>query len=392
MRIFLMIFAALIVAGGSGYYMLLGLRPATPSVVAAAAPAATQTEVFVPATELNVGTIIRPEQLGRIPMAESAITPEMVVADDEGQKLLVGSVARQVLPQGLPIARSATVQPGDRGFLAAVLHKGMRAVSIPVTEITGVSGLVMPGDRVDILLTYSVAGDLINAGREIHASETVVRNLRVLALDQRLESGQPLVDKAAQGATIEAPPVAKTVTLEVSPQQAEIITLAKTLGDLSLALNSVSDGGDDVAADARPDAEEQVSSQPFSDTLSRLRDAARMGAIMPRRMTLNSDVTSLLRRELSDPAAGELSPTAVTPAPAPSANAVPLPDRTLSIQVVRGSKNQSVEFGGDAGAAAGAPTTDAAPTVTAGAPQTLPADATPGATAPATSAAAPAAR
>ena len=190
MRILLMIFAALIVAGG---WVLHAAGAASRRAFGrdGRGPRIQQTEVFVPATELGVGTIIRPEQLGRIPMAKSAITPEMVVADDAGQKLLVGSVARQVLAQGVPIARSATVQPGDRGFLAAVLPKGMRAVSIPVTEITGVSGLVMPGDRVDIILTYSIAGDLINAGREIHASETVVSNLRVLALDQRLQSGQP---------------------------------------------------------------------------------------------------------------------------------------------------------------------------------------------------------
>ena len=119
-------------------------------------------------------------------MADAAVTPEMVVADPEGQKLLVGSVARQKLPKGAPFARSAVVQPGDRGFLAAVLPQGKRAISIPITEVAGLSGLITPGDRVDLILTYSLTGDTIDATRDVRASETVMSNIRVLALDQRL--------------------------------------------------------------------------------------------------------------------------------------------------------------------------------------------------------------
>ena len=70
-------------------------------------------------------------------MTEAAITPQMIVADAEGEAYLAGSVARQVLPQGVPIARSAIVQPGDRGFLAAVLPKGKRAITIAISEVAG---------------------------------------------------------------------------------------------------------------------------------------------------------------------------------------------------------------------------------------------------------------
>ena len=83
----------------------------------------------------------------------------MIVADAQGETFLVGSVARQALPQGMPIARSATVQPGDRGFLAAVLPKGKRAITIPVSETAGLNGLAIPGDWVDLILTYTVVGD-----------------------------------------------------------------------------------------------------------------------------------------------------------------------------------------------------------------------------------------
>ena len=125
MRIFLVILAALIVAGGTGFYVMQGLQPAAPEAVAqAAAPA--PIEVYVPATEIAVGTIITPERLSRMQVAEGSITAEMIVADADGASYLTGSVARQVLPQGVPIARSAIVQPGDRGFLAAVLPRGKR--------------------------------------------------------------------------------------------------------------------------------------------------------------------------------------------------------------------------------------------------------------------------
>ena len=223
MRIVLVILAALIVAGGTGFYVMQGLQPAAPeAVVQAAAPALR--EVYVPAQEIAVGTIITPERLSRMEVTEGAVTGQMIVADDAGATFLTGSVARQPLPQGVPIARSAIVQPGDRGFLAAVLPRGKRAITIPVDEIGSLSGLALPGDRVDLILTYSVSGDGEDAGT-IRASETVMRNLRVLAFDQRLGSPKQAAEKEGEA---EAAPVAKTATLEVSSQEAEMVTLAQT--------------------------------------------------------------------------------------------------------------------------------------------------------------------
>jgi pilus assembly protein CpaB len=270
MRILLVILAALIVAGGTGFYVLQGLRPADPAEVAQAeAPQLRQ--VFVPAAQIPIGTIITPEQLSRMDITESAMGGEMIVADAAGQEFLAGSVARQVLPQGVPIARSFVVRPGDRGFLAAVLPKGMRAITIPVDAIAGLSGLALPGDRVDLILTYSIA-----AGGDARASETVLSNLRVLAFDQRLGPEAPPKDKDGKA---EGAPVAKTATLEVSPRQAEIVTLAQTLGTLSLVLNSVRDGGTDK------EKTEAVS----LDLPSFLEAAEATGG---RRQTLESDVTS----------------------------------------------------------------------------------------------------
>ena len=303
MRIFLVILAALIVAGGTGFYVLQGLRPAAPAEVAqAAAPQLRQ--VFVPAAEVPIGTIITPERLSRMDITESAMGGEMIVADAAGQEFLAGSVARQVLPQGVPIARSFVVRPGDRGFLAAVLPKGMRAITIPVDAIAGLSGLALPGDRVDLILTYSIS-DAANAS----ASETVLANLRVLAFDQRLGPEAPPEDKEGKA---EGAPVAKTATLEVSPRQAEIITLAQTLGTLSLVLNSVRDGGTDTAGKT-----EAVSLD--APLPSFLKAAEATGG---RRQTLESDVTSTNKVQI---VRGVQIGATATPGEAPAAAAAANP-------------------------------------------------------------------
>jgi pilus assembly protein CpaB len=305
MRIFLVILAALIVAGGTGFYVLQGLRPAAPTEVAQAA-APQLRHVFVPAAEVPIGTIITPEWLSRMDITEGALNGEMIIADAAGQEFLAGSVARQVLPQGVPIARSFVVRPGDRGFLAAVLPKGMRAITIPIDEVAGLSGLALPGDRVDLILT---SGD---TGGGIRASETVISNVRVLAFDQRLGPEAPPEDKEGKA---EGAPVARTATLEVSSRQAEMITLAQTLGTLSLILNSVRDGGDPGKDKlAKTDA---VSSDANLPSFLKAAEAA-----PARRQTLESDVTSTNRVQI---VRGVAIGATATPADAPSAPPTPTP-------------------------------------------------------------------
>lgn len=303
MRIVMLFLVALVIAGGAGFYLYQKMRADAPAETVVEAPKLK--EVYAPVADLSAGSILKPEHLNRIPMEDAALTPEMVLAGSEGQALLVGSVARTKLSKGAPIARSSVVQPGDRGFLAAVLPQGKRAISIPITEVAGISGLILPGDRVDLILTYSLTGDSIDATRDVRASETVMSNIRVLALDQRLSQPQPAADGNPLG---EPTPIARTATLQVSPREAEMITLATSLGDLSLVLNSVHDGGQ-VAEDA-------------ADLAS---DAA------PRRMTLDSDVTSLLQKNGTEATV--------------EAEDAPQVDQILRIQIVRGSTAGAIELG-----------------------------------------------
>ncbi len=142
---------------------------------------------------------------------------------------LLGTVVRYPITAGEPITQGALVAPGDRGFLAAALGPGMRAVTIPTSAKTGVAGFIFPGDRVDIVLTQTVKGD----GPSLKAAETILRNIRVLATDQSTESttvdGKTKVKKFS------------TVTLEVTPKIAEKIAVAQTIGTLSLSLRSIAD-------------------------------------------------------------------------------------------------------------------------------------------------------
>lgn len=268
MRILLVILAALVIAGGAGFYVMQGLQPAAPAVVARV-EAPKLKKVFVPARELEAGTIITADTLSRMEITPDALTDQMVVADADGEAFLRGSVARQTLPSGVPIARSTIVQPGDGGFLAAVLPRGKRAVSIAISEVAGLNGLVLPGDRVDVIITYTVGG----GASGFRASETVLSNIRVLALDQRLGAGPMDEEKKGKG---DAMPIPGTATLEVTPAQAELVSLASDLGNLKLALNSVRD------------REEATTTPLASGLLSGITQARPE----PRRLTLESDVTS----------------------------------------------------------------------------------------------------
>ncbi|MBB5223547.1 pilus assembly protein CpaB [Amaricoccus macauensis] len=297
MRMVLVILAALIVAGGTGFYVMQSLRPAPPEPVRAEAPAP-RLQVYVAARAIPVGTILTPGQLGRMAIDDRALGPEMIVADDAGSTLLAGSVARQPLAAGLPIARSAIVQPGERGFLAAVLPRGKRAITIPVDEIGSLSGLALPGDRVDVLLTYALTSTNGDA-EPVRASETVLRGLRVLAFDQRLGPRPEDLTTA-----FEATPVARTATLEVSPREAEVVTLMQTLGTLSLTLNSVRDDADDASGDKL-----ELTGGPLHPSDAPMR---------PNRLTLSSDVTSTSRVQVVRGTTAHATMPSPSAAPAPA--------------------------------------------------------------------------
>jgi len=203
----------------------------------AQAAAATQAvpvgpKVLVARKALPVGTIIDAESLTYQPwpneMMQSAYYTEG--QPDSDMSKLLGTVVRYPVTAGQPLTRGALVGPQDRGFLAAALGPGMRAVTVPVNASSGVAGFVFPGDRVDIVLTQEVTG---GDGPPLKVSETVVRNVRVLATDQRIDS------KGEDGKTEVR--TFSNVTLESTPRIAEKIAVAQSVGQLSLSLRSIAD-------------------------------------------------------------------------------------------------------------------------------------------------------
>ena len=195
--------------------------------------------------------------------AAAASAPPPAATPEEAMNQVVGTVVRNAITAGQPLTKGALVFPGDRGFLAAALGPGMRAVTVPVSALTGVAGFIFPGDRVDMVLTQNVAGQ--GTGDTLKVSETIIRNLRVLATDQ---NAQTLKDE--KGNTIVSQ--YKLVTVEVTPRLAEKITVAQTIGTLSLSLRSLADnaaeleqalasGSVDLPKGASPEEEAQILSR-----------------------------------------------------------------------------------------------------------------------------------
>ena len=201
---------------------------------AVAAPAVPQgPKVMVARKALPVGTIIDAESL-----AYQAWPKELVQnayytegSPDSDISKLLGTVVRNPITAGQPLTRGSLVGPKDRGFLAAALGPGMRAVTVPVSASSGVAGFVFPGDRVDIVLTQDVRGG--GDGPPLKVSETIIRNMRVLATDQRTDS------KDEEGKT--EVKTFSSITLEATPRIAEKIAVAQSLGQLSLSLRSIAD-------------------------------------------------------------------------------------------------------------------------------------------------------
>ena len=190
-------------------------------------------KVLVARKDLPVGQIIDAESLTFQPWPKEMVGAAYYTegAPDADMSKLLGTVVRYPITAGQPLTRGAVVGPNDRGFLAAALGPGMRAVTVPVNQTSGVAGFVFPGDRVDLMLTQEVAGG--GEGPALKVTETVVRNIRVLATDQRTDS------KGEDGKTLVK--TFSNVTFEATPRIAEKIAVAQSVGSLSLALRSIAD-------------------------------------------------------------------------------------------------------------------------------------------------------
>jgi pilus assembly protein CpaB len=243
MRRLVLPLVALVLTGVSTFAVrnwLESQRRPTP-VVAQPAPEQRKA-ILVAAQDLPIGSFVQPDSL-RWQEWPDVTTPETyLVRGQRDEAELAGAVVRRPVAVGQPLTDGSVVKPGERGFLAAVLDPGMRAVSVPVDEASSNAGLIFPGDRVDLILTQTIeaAADPTGARR---VSETVLEDVRVIAMGRRLKN-----DEDGEGGQ-----QARTATLEATPVAAEKVALVTELGKLSLSPRSLAaaESAPPVAAAAR---------------------------------------------------------------------------------------------------------------------------------------------
>jgi pilus assembly protein CpaB len=225
------------VAAGAAAFLANGFLGKSQSPEVVEVNNVSMTPVLVTLKDIRIGEILDASNLGWKDWPSDGVGQFMVTRSGSAHifEELKGARARASLFEGEPLNKRRTVEVGDTGFMAAVLPKGMRAISIRVSPETGAGGFILPNDRVDVLLTRKISGN-----REI--SDTVLTNVRVLAIDQQIKTTED------GGQVI----VGKTATLELEPKQSEILALVESSGQLSLALRSLADAGTKKLGDDGP--------------------------------------------------------------------------------------------------------------------------------------------
>jgi pilus assembly protein CpaB len=235
-----MLMLAMVGALSAVGFVLLGNDPKTSTAEAAPVPM-TGRSVLVAARNLSPGTLLREADVRWESWALSDVPDGYLMRGRDKEDAGLGSVVRRPFVAGEPLLAGQMVAPGERGFLAAVLTPGMRAAAVGVDAVSAASGLIWPGDRVDLILTQNL--DIGHPDPRKAIGETFLRDIRVLSIDQRL-------GEAMDGHEAPEGKAPRTATLEVTQQQAEMLKVATGLGSIALSLRSL--GADETPASMKP--------------------------------------------------------------------------------------------------------------------------------------------
>jgi pilus assembly protein CpaB len=236
----LMVLGVAGVAAVSAAWLTSGLR-APQVVVREATPSQVipMTEVLVAGAELSMGSVVTAEQLRWQGWPRSSLSEAMITKDSlpNGIEEIAGSVSRAPTMMGEPVRKERLIKGTNGGFMSAILPEGRRAVAINIVSSGAktAGGFVLPNDRIDVIRTGR-DDDAVRARQaETFIAETILQNIRVLAIGQNVQerNGEKVI-------------VGETATLELDPKQAELITLAQRTGELSLVLRSLADAGKSV--------------------------------------------------------------------------------------------------------------------------------------------------
>ena len=228
----LVVLGVAVAAGGIAAYLAAGSKAPPPPPPVAAAPPLETVEVLVAKSDLSRGQVIESQDIGWQTWPKAAANANFIKKSERPDAIndFVGAIVRVSMLAGDPIRGPYVVMAKGSGFMAAILPKGMRAVAIDISAVTSAGGFILPDDRVDVVLTRRDKAAEKSTGVEKFVSDTILRNVRVLAVDQTIdEKGD---SKVALG---------KTATLELTESQAETLELSHQLGTISLTLRSILD-------------------------------------------------------------------------------------------------------------------------------------------------------
>jgi pilus assembly protein CpaB len=242
LRRIIVLLVAVVAAGATAMYARSWIEGQQNNVAAVAAPAPEEVyEVLVADATLAAGTFVKPQHLRWQRWPTDDVPETYVLKGVRSKDEMVGAVVRRGIAEGFPITDDSVVKPGERGFLAAVLAPGMRAVSLPINATSSNSGLIFPGDRVDLILTQTLQAADGETTRRV--SETVLRDIRIIAM------GTDTSDVVGEDKNHEN---ARTATFEVEPRVAEKVALLSELGKLSLSLRSLAKADAAAPSDEEP--------------------------------------------------------------------------------------------------------------------------------------------
>lgn len=235
----LVVFSLLLSATGLGILALQLMQPAPgvqgQQVARVEAPPAVapvpKVRMLVAARPLSIGTLLKDEDFREQEVPGETVPEGAFTNGSASLAELRGALLRRFIDPNQPVLNTDVLRPRDRGFLAAVLRPGTRAISIGVDVVTGASGLIWPGDEVDMILTQNLqerGND--SPGRRV-VGETILSGVRVIAVDQQISH------TGTESTTARV--VARTVTLEVTPEQAERLAVAQQLGRISLVVRAI---------------------------------------------------------------------------------------------------------------------------------------------------------
>jgi pilus assembly protein CpaB len=242
-----------LVAGLIAAFLALNLnsRPAPAPQPAVAAQSVDLVKVLVASRDIPMGTKIADSDVSWHDWPRTASSPSFIEkgSDPDALKTVVGSLARATIYSGEPITSGKLIH-SDMGFMSAILPAGKRAVATKIAADTSAGGFILPNDRVDVIMTRQSGSD-DNGTAPKYKTETILNNVRVLAIDQTIE------DKDGEKVV-----VGQTATLELTPQQAQILTVAQQMSErLTLALRSLADS-QVKPTDAEADAIHLIAGSP----------------------------------------------------------------------------------------------------------------------------------